>query len=326
MKNHKARYNINDITRETYYQLPKVFFTKHSKYENLSLSAAVAFSFLKDRLNYSIRHNWVDENGDIFFIFTNTELMEALKVSSAHTVVKIKKELEKYGLLEQKRMGLNKPNQLYLLQPEVTASDVYEVNYRKKALKTLEPQGSAKNALPENDTKTLEPQGSAFFAHNQYKEEEDTRRYYTDTHLDFSAQNYSPAQIATQNTDLVTHSNDLLQAKDTPVFLNTESVGLIKAWCTTPKQVYRMIQIILNAKNAVVKEMINNGLQEYINIVDLENLKSEITVWLRNYFNRIRITDGSADTIKNFESYLYSTMVNNLNRYTHQQLQKIKKK
>ena len=53
----KRLYNINNITRETFYQLPKVFFTKHSKYVNLSLQAAVAFSFLKDRLTYSIKNN-----------------------------------------------------------------------------------------------------------------------------------------------------------------------------------------------------------------------------------------------------------------------------
>ncbi|WP_423788801.1 replication initiator protein A [Lactobacillus apis] len=44
------------------------FFTNHSKHEKLSLTTAVAFSFLKDRLNYSIKNNWVDGNGGIYFI------------------------------------------------------------------------------------------------------------------------------------------------------------------------------------------------------------------------------------------------------------------
>lgn len=95
----------------------------------MTLNAAVAFSFLKDCFKYSIKNNWIDENGDIYFIFTNQELGETLKVKSKQTVVKIKKELEAYGLLEQKRMGVNRPNRLYLLQPEVTVTDVYEIQY-----------------------------------------------------------------------------------------------------------------------------------------------------------------------------------------------------
>ena len=212
MKNQNNRYNVNDITRETFYQLPKVFFSKHSKYEKMTLNAAVAFSFLKDRFKYSIKNNWIDENGDIYFIFTNQELGETLKVKSKQTVVKIKKELEAYGLLEQKRMGVNRPNRLYLLQPEVTATDVYEIQHAEaeeapqtlassgspknelpeRAPQTLASSGSPKNGLPEKTPQTLASSGSPFFGHNQYKESfEDTKKIQNDTQLDFSSNNYS---------------------------------------------------------------------------------------------------------------------------------------
>ena len=343
MKNQNKRYNVNDITRETFYQLPKVFFSKHSKYEKMSLPAAVAFSFLKDRFKYSIKNNWIDENGDIYFIFTNQELGETLKVKSKQTVVKIKKELESYGLLEQKRMGVNRPNRLYLLQPEVTATDVYEIQHSEvektpqtlatsgspknelpeKTPQTLATSGSPKNELPKKTPQTLATSGSLKFGHNQYKDiPEDTKKIHTDTQLDFSNNRYSSQQLAEQNADLVNHANQIAQSKATESFLNSESINLIKSYCKTPEELYRFEQIILNAKNAVKKEMINNGFDQQTSLLTLENISYEMTGWLRNYFNRIRQSDSSPQKqIKDYEGYLYSTMVHNMNHFVHDCLQ-----
>lgn len=57
--------NIKEIQKEKFYQLPKVFFT-NPKYVNLSNDAKITWSILRDRLDLSIRNNWVDKNGDIF--------------------------------------------------------------------------------------------------------------------------------------------------------------------------------------------------------------------------------------------------------------------
>ncbi len=48
----------------------KSIFT-NEKYMKLSNNAKIAYALLKDRLELSIKNNWFDENGDIFFIFTN---------------------------------------------------------------------------------------------------------------------------------------------------------------------------------------------------------------------------------------------------------------
>lgn len=39
------------------------------KYTNLSNDAKITWSILRDRLDLSIRNNWIDKNGDIF-LFT----------------------------------------------------------------------------------------------------------------------------------------------------------------------------------------------------------------------------------------------------------------
>lgn len=116
-------YNIQDTYTEKFYQLPQVFFTS-PKYKKLSNDAKVAYTLLKDRNNYSIKNKWFDEEGNIYFIFTVNELMTLLRCGN-QKVNKIKRELEEYNLLVQKRMGLNKPNRLYLLRPEITAEDAY---------------------------------------------------------------------------------------------------------------------------------------------------------------------------------------------------------
>lgn len=228
----------------------------------MTLNAAVAFSFLKDCFKYSIKNNWIDENGDIYFIFTNQELGETLKVKSKQTVVKIKKELEAYGLLEQKRMGVNRPNRLYLLQPEVTVTDVYEIQYiEAEPPQPLVNSGSPRNELPERIPQPLASSGSPFFRHNQYKESfEDTKKIQNDTQLDFSSNNYSQEETSRQNTDLRNHITEIMDVKANTNFISNSALVLITAWCQTPKQINRFIQIILNAKNSVVKDMNNQGI------------------------------------------------------------------
>ncbi|WP_415617572.1 replication initiator protein A, partial [Leuconostoc rapi] len=137
-------YKAKEIYGETFYQLPKVLFT-NPLYKGISNDAKVAYALLKDRFNYSIRNNWVDENDNIYFIFTNDELMGLLS-SGNQKVIKIKKELDSVGLLLQKRMGVNKPNHLYLLRPEVEATDVYKQINRS----SVDTSGNVKITLPEN--------------------------------------------------------------------------------------------------------------------------------------------------------------------------------
>ncbi|MBL3708394.1 replication protein RepA [Enterococcus faecium] len=126
-------YKSKEIYREKYYQMPKVFFT-NEKYMDLSNDAKIAYMLLKDRFDYSVKNNWVDSDDNIFFIFTVEELMKLLQCREGK-VSKIKKELEKAGLLKQKRGRVNKrdgkiesmPNLLYLGKPEVTNQDVFKI-------------------------------------------------------------------------------------------------------------------------------------------------------------------------------------------------------
>lgn len=113
------------------------------QYKHLSNDAKLAYMVLKDRLEYSLRNNWVDSEGHVYFIFTNQELMDLFNCSKGK-VIKIKAGLESIGLLVQKQMDFNpktkknEPNRLYLSKLDVKATDVYlRGEFGKKALKPL---------------------------------------------------------------------------------------------------------------------------------------------------------------------------------------------
>ena len=91
-------------------------------YRGLDSGAKIAWTILNDRANLSKKNGWYDEEGNVYFVYTNQELMNLVNVSEP-TIVKIKKELISYGLLEQKRMGRGKANLLYIYEPVASKSD-----------------------------------------------------------------------------------------------------------------------------------------------------------------------------------------------------------
>ena len=289
-------YEANSVYGALFFQFPKVLMYGE-QYKHLSSDAKLAYMVLKDRLEYSLRNSWVDEENHVYFIFTNQEL-ENLFNCHNQKVVKIKKELESAHLLMQKQLGFNpktkknEPNRLYLSKLDVKATDVY-----------LRGEDSPKVS------QTLATSGNVKITHNLYKDFKniDTNRYNIDTQkLDFSTANFSPAELEKQNQDLVNHANNFLTDEDSglPVFLEPEAVQLLSFWCRTPQQMRRFIGIILNAKYRVEKDHKDIGV---IIPLDDEELKPLMTKALRRYFNVLRSNEKH---IKNVENYLYGTMQN----------------
>ena len=311
-------YEADNVYGALFFQFPKVLMYGE-QYKHLSSDAKLAYMVLKDRLEYSLRNNWVDEQGHVYFTFTNQEL-ENLFNCHNQKVVKIKKELETAHLLMQKQLGFNpktkknEPNRLYLSKLDVKATDVYlRGEYSQNSPQTLATSGSSKNELPHkfvgNSPQTLATSGSSKNGLNLYKEpkEKDKHRYNIDTQkLDFSTANFSPAEIQKQNQDLVNHANEFLTDEDSglPVFLEPEAVQLLSFWCRTPQQMRRFIGIILNAKYRVEKDHKDIGV---IIPLDDEELRPLMTKALRRYFNALRSNEKH---IKNVENYLYGTMQN----------------
>ena len=120
------KYNLSQVKTERFYQLPKYLF-EDAYFKKMSAEAKIMYALLKDRFELSIQNEWVDKNNNIYFIFSNKHLCEYLGYAE-QKIIKLKKELIKFNLLTQERVGLNKPNRLYLLKP----------NYNIKASHTKE--------------------------------------------------------------------------------------------------------------------------------------------------------------------------------------------
>ena len=317
-------YEADNVYGALFFQFPKVLMYGE-QYKHLSSDAKLAYMVLKDRLEYSLRNNWVDEKGHVYFIFTVKELQDLFNCAT-EKAVKIKKELQTANLLKQIQMGFNpktkknEPNRLYLSKLDVKATDVYlRGEYGQETPKSLATSGISKIESPHNFVGSLATSGISKIESNLYKDYKnniDTNRYDIDTQkLDFSTTNFSPAEIEAQNRDLVKHADEFLTDEDNglPVFLEPEAVQLLSFWCRTPQQMRRFIGIILNAKYAVEKE--HKDLGVWI-LLDDPDLKKMMTKTLRRYFNALRSDEKH---IKNVENYLYGTMQNLFDVWWNQQ-------
>ncbi|MCT2883505.1 replication initiator protein A [Lentilactobacillus parabuchneri] len=327
-------YEANNVYGALFFQFPKVLMYGE-QYKHLSSDAKLAYMVLKDRLEYSLRNNWVDEDGNIYFVYTNAELMELFN-SSEKTVIKIKKELEGLNLLRQKRMGFQPkagkqlPNRLYLAALNVQATDVYLRGEQSETPETLAARRTVNSTVQhdtvetlaarrtvnstvqhvtvEKDAQTLAARRTVNSTVNLDKElkERDTNRHNIDTQkLDFSTSKFSQAEIENQNRDLVQNAADFYADPTTGgLFLEKEAIRLISFWVRTPAQMRRFMGIILNAKKDVEKDHQDIGV--YIALDDPE-LQKLMTKTLRRYFNAIR---SDEKRIKNPENYLYGAIQN----------------
>ncbi|WP_164505771.1 replication initiator protein A, partial [Loigolactobacillus backii] len=178
-------YEADNVYGALFFQFPKVLMYGE-QYKHLSSDAKLAYMVLKDRLEYSLRNHWVDEDNHVYFIFTVQELQDLFNCATEKTV-KIKKELQTANLLKQIQMGFNpktkknEPNRLYLSKLDVKATDVYlRGEYGQETPKSLATSGISK------------------IESNLYKDSKniDTNRYNIDTQkLDFSTAHFSPAEI-----------------------------------------------------------------------------------------------------------------------------------
>lgn len=168
-------YKANKAYGELYLQFPKVFLYS-DKYKDLSDSAKIAYMVFKDRLQYSIRNNWVDKDGNVYFIYTTNEIMNLLNCS-INSVTKIKKELIEKGLLLQVVQGFdpkakkNKPNRLYLADLEVESYEVYAYQNIQKSHETLDNGGFTKFVSREENFETAETLGTNGFTNFVNREE-----------------------------------------------------------------------------------------------------------------------------------------------------------
>ena len=115
----------------SFFRIPKLLFTDEA-FKDLSSDAKVLYGILLDRMSLSMKNNWIDEENKVYIIFTIEEIANIM-CCATQKATKILQELDDkkgIGLVEKKRLGLGKPNILYvknfIIQETKEQTDVQE--------------------------------------------------------------------------------------------------------------------------------------------------------------------------------------------------------
>ena len=117
-------------TSERYYKLPKLLF-ESERYKDMKLEVKVAYAVLKDRLELSLSKGWIDEDGAIYLVYSNSKLMALLGCSKSKLLA-IKKTLREYGLIDEVQQSSSEKgrmaNKIYLGELEHEPTPVSNSN------------------------------------------------------------------------------------------------------------------------------------------------------------------------------------------------------
>ena len=94
-----------------FYRIPKVLFTDEY-FRNLSSDAKVLYGLMLDRMALSIRHQWFDEEGKVYIIFTVEQVIQYMNCGR-DKAMKTLAELDTkkgIGLIERVKQGFGKPD------------------------------------------------------------------------------------------------------------------------------------------------------------------------------------------------------------------------
>lgn len=271
MTNIKERgYSYQNSYSELFWKFPQ-FLLKNEKYKSMKDSSKIAYMLFKDKISLALTNNWIDEDGMIYLIFQQKDLMEMLNCYQGK-VKSTLDELEKYGLLEVVRGGFdakagkNIANKYYLLQPELEKEDLY---------------------LAANTTaESFDNSGYAEIA--QVKD-----NIYINNSLDTLDTKETDTEQTRQRILL-----DQFHEVQEQTFLNKSSLKYIALFSNTIQEAHEKVGTIIRAKNKAEKE--------YNTILLGEDYQEEIEKCLRRVQHKIT-TDS---TVKSPNGLFYKAFYN----------------
>ena len=144
------RISAAEVIESRFYQLPK-WLVHDEAFKGLNSDAKILYSIIRDRHDLSLKNNWIDEDGNIYMIYTRQNMCDDLGISEK-TVTKSIGELKKYKLIDEVRQGCNKPNILYLLTVSVDS----QLTRKKCVSENVNIPYPNKEILRANDTNVID--------------------------------------------------------------------------------------------------------------------------------------------------------------------------
>ena len=136
----------SDIVRFYHLQFPR-WLIEDRRYMTLGMEAKFVYMLLFNRFQLSKHNGWINDEGEVFVIYTRRELAEKLNASEKRVSAAMN-ELRDFMLIWEKRCGRGFANQIYLANVEVSETDA------------MQSMGGPLDPLPE-DARTDESAGLA---------------------------------------------------------------------------------------------------------------------------------------------------------------------
>ena len=211
-------YRGMEAEQYSFYRVPKILFTAEC-FKELSCEAKVLYGLLLDRMSLSMKNHWLDEEERVYIIFTVEEIAELLNCGT-QKAVKLLKELDSekgIGLIEKKRLGLGRPNVIYvknfLVQKnDEENSDISDLqnceNHNSGVVKTTiqECPKSQSNNTDINKTENNETESGNILSNLIYPEKEKT--------IDEIEQRNTYREIIRENISYECFRNDTPHARE----------------------------------------------------------------------------------------------------------------
>ncbi len=257
-------YKATNVYIEKYYKFPS-FLIQNSKYSKMKDSSKIAYMLFKNEFRRALHEKWIDDDGLLYLEFTQADLMDKLNCYQGK-VKTILNELETYNLISvvkgefNPKTKKNEKNKYYLLQPEISADDLFiqnsfdddlsetidkstssrnaEIARREETAKTLDNTGNAEIARREKTAETLDNTGNAKIAQDYYINKSlDTKRHLKDTETD---------QL--QNQVLLDNFVEIMKEDSINTFVPEKVLSLIKTFSNTYEEAQQTVTTIHNAK------------------------------------------------------------------------------
>ena len=211
-------YRGMEAEQYSFYRVPKILFTAEC-FKELSCEAKVLYGLLLDRMSLSMKNHWLDEEERVYIIFTVEEIAELLNCGT-QKAVKLLKELDSekgIGLIEKKRLGLGRPNVIYVKNFLVQKNDEENgdmpdlqncENHNSGVVKTTiqECPKSQSNNTDINKTENNETESSNILSNLIYPEKEKT--------IDEVEQRNTYREIIRENISYECFQNDTPHARE----------------------------------------------------------------------------------------------------------------
>lgn len=139
-------YRVSDVVNEEFMRFPLTLLA-NPKYRDMSLEAKFIYSLLLNRLTLSQKNNWINEDKEVYLIYTREDAANTLNITYRKAISAFK-ELIEVGLLYEERRGRGFPNLLYVLKAELADEDA--VKFSEQFDNSDDENGEERPANPVN--------------------------------------------------------------------------------------------------------------------------------------------------------------------------------